>query len=425
MASRINRTVICSVVFLDIVEYSRKPVAAQIRLKERLNDLLTTALADVAPNDRIILDTGDGAAISFLGDPEDALFVGLSLREALAGPQLPETADLRMRIGINLGPVKLITDLNGQPNIIGDGINVAQRVMSFAEAGQILVSRSYYEVVSCMSEDYVKLFQYEGARTDKHVREHEVYAVGSSQLGMMRASASVGARSPRSRRAAPLVVVDRLAETATIVQDNLLRKPRLSTALAVGLILATAVTIRVSLETGSAANSVTEATIAAPTIPASPSVAAPEPTPTVTTTPPAADDSAPPAVRLPEPAGPRTATAPKANEPAPSRVQLPEPITASKATAPRAKEPAPPPARAPAVPDAAPVLEPAKLRFAISPWGELFVDDQKVGIAPPMRELEVEPGRYRIEVRNTTFPAYRQTVDAKPGDEIRIKHKFR
>ncbi|MDH5534933.1 MAG: adenylate/guanylate cyclase domain-containing protein, partial [Betaproteobacteria bacterium] len=360
MASRINRTVICSVVFLDIVEYSRKPVAAQIRLKERLNDLLTTALADVAPNDRIILDTGDGAAISFLGDPEDALFVGLSLREALAGPQLPETADLRMRIGINLGPVKLITDLNGQPNIIGDGINVAQRVMSFAEAGQILVSRSYYEVVSCMSEDYVKLFQYEGARTDKHVREHEVYAVGSSQLGMMRASASVGARSPRSRRAAPLVVVDRLAETATIVQDNLLRKPRLSTALAVGLILATAVTIRVSLETGSAANSVTEATIAAPTIPASPSVAAPEPTPTVTTTPPAADDSAPPAVRLPEPAGPRTATAPEANEPAPSRVQLPEPITASKATAPRAKEPAPPPARAPAVPDAAPVLEPAK-----------------------------------------------------------------
>jgi hypothetical protein len=34
-------------------------------------------------------------------------------------------------------------------------------------------------VVSCLSEEYAKLFRYEGARTDKHVREHEVYAVES------------------------------------------------------------------------------------------------------------------------------------------------------------------------------------------------------------------------------------------------------
>ena len=62
-------------------------------------------------------------------------------------------------------------------NIIGDGINVAQRVMSFARPGQLLVSRSFYEVVSCLSRDYAKLFHHEGSRTDKHVREHEVYAV--------------------------------------------------------------------------------------------------------------------------------------------------------------------------------------------------------------------------------------------------------
>ena len=33
MQVRGNRTFICSVVFLDIVEYSRKPVAEQIQLK--------------------------------------------------------------------------------------------------------------------------------------------------------------------------------------------------------------------------------------------------------------------------------------------------------------------------------------------------------------------------------------------------------
>jgi hypothetical protein len=78
---------------------------------------------------------------------------------------------------VNLGPVRLVKDLNGQMNIIGDGINVAQRVMSFADPGQLLVSRSFYEVVSCLSRDYMNLFRHEGSRTDKHVREHEVYSV--------------------------------------------------------------------------------------------------------------------------------------------------------------------------------------------------------------------------------------------------------
>src|SRR2546428_2396496 len=49
--------------------------------------------------------------------------------------------------------------------------------MSFSRPGQLLVSRSFYEVVSCLSRDYKALFRHEGQRTDKHVREHEVYAV--------------------------------------------------------------------------------------------------------------------------------------------------------------------------------------------------------------------------------------------------------
>jgi hypothetical protein len=75
MAESHSRTLICSVLFIDIVEYSRKPVVEQIALKDRFNELLSDALRGVAVNDRIILDTGDGAAISFIGDPEDALFV--------------------------------------------------------------------------------------------------------------------------------------------------------------------------------------------------------------------------------------------------------------------------------------------------------------------------------------------------------------
>src|SRR5919201_1932388 len=111
-----GRTLVCSVLFLDIVEYSKKPVSEQLQLKQEFNRVLTKSLEPVPARDRIILDTGDG-------------------------------------------------------------INVAQRVMSFARPGQLLVSRSFYEVVSCLSRDYASLFHHEGARTDKHVREHDVYSV--------------------------------------------------------------------------------------------------------------------------------------------------------------------------------------------------------------------------------------------------------
>src|SRR2546429_2617592 len=194
MAEHTNRTFICSVLFLDIVEYSQRSVAEQIALKERFNAVLTEAIAGVATDDRIILDTGDGAAVSFLGDPEDTLFAGMSLRDAVAGQDVTSGPQLQIRVGVNLGPVRLVKDINGQPNIIGDGINVAQRVMSFAEPGQILVSRSYYDVMARLSEDYAKLFHYEGAKTDKHVREHEVYAISAAPSNLRR---TVPVRAPK------------------------------------------------------------------------------------------------------------------------------------------------------------------------------------------------------------------------------------
>jgi hypothetical protein len=157
------------VLFLDIVEYSKKPVSEQLQLKQEFNRVLTKSLEPVPARDRIILDTGDGAAVTFMGDPEDALFASMAMRDGAGA--------LAVRLGVNLGPVRLVKDLNGQLNIIGDGINVAQRVMSFARPGQLLVSRSFYEVVSCLSRDYASLFHHEGARTDKHVREHDVYSV--------------------------------------------------------------------------------------------------------------------------------------------------------------------------------------------------------------------------------------------------------
>jgi class 3 adenylate cyclase len=164
------RTLLVTVVFVDIVDYSTRVVSQQIEQKTRLNEMIGRALEHVPVAERMTVDSGDGAALCFLGDPEDALIAATNLRAATG-------SGVALRLGINLGPVKIVKDVNGRPNVIGDGINDAQRVMSFAQPNQILVSRSYYEVLSRLSHEYSRLFVYMGLHRDKHVREHEVYEV--------------------------------------------------------------------------------------------------------------------------------------------------------------------------------------------------------------------------------------------------------
>ena len=379
MQAATNRTFICSVVFLDIVEYSKKPVTEQIVFKERLNNLLTEALTDVPVNDRIILDTGDGAALSFIGDPEDALLASLSLRDALATAQ-PLGPQMKLRIGINLGPVKLVKDINSHPNIIGDGINVAQRVMSFSVPGQILVSRSYYEVVSRMSDEYGPLFLYEGSRTDKHVREHEVYTVQPGIPLKRRASRRKEQQALSEGRS----VLARIAGAASALSSSLRNSPRASTALSVVVILAVAVGIRMQRE---------------PTAP----VAAPASTP------------------------PKVASAPS---PA-STKRAPEDKTGGKA---RAKQPAAATAQAkpPAGKGQASADSPkpsaaggaGKLVLTVTPWGEIYVDGRHVGTTPPVYEIPLAAGSHRVELRHPDFPSHVRSVEIRAGGRVTVTHWF-
>jgi len=170
-----DRTWLCSVVFMDIVQYSSQSVELQMRWKTRFNGYLTQAIEDVPESERVILDTGDGAAVCFLGAPEAAMFAALQLRGAFVTDEREQSPGLRVRIGVNLGPVKLVRDINGALNAIGDGINAGQRIMSFSEPNNILVSQSFFEVVSRLSDDFKPLFQLKGVEKDKHVREHTVY----------------------------------------------------------------------------------------------------------------------------------------------------------------------------------------------------------------------------------------------------------
>jgi serine/threonine-protein kinase len=79
-------------------------------------------------------------------------------------------------------------------------------------------------------------------------------------------------------------------------------------------------------------------------------------------------------------------------------------------------------------PQPAPVSEKKKtsvLVFAVSPWGEIYVDDEMVGIAPPLKELKVTPGKHSIEIRNEDAKPYTLTLNVASGKSMKIKHKFK
>ena len=402
-----NRTFVCSVLFLDIVEYSRRSVAEQMTLKQRFNALLGQVLQNVAVNDRIVLDTGDGAAISFLGNPEDTLFAAMSLRDAIVAEPASSPPVLAIRIGINLGPVRLIKDLNGQLNIIGDGINVAQRVMSFAESGQILVSRSYFEVVSRLSPEFSQLFRYEGARTDKHVREHEVYTVGPTSIDLQKSAseASVANRADSTAGTAP--TARQRVERPNAILLVLL-------PLVIAIVLAAGVVIRMQRQ--------------APEAKPDPQVAMQEPPPAPGPAPaPKAQTAAKPVGESKDVPGAHAqplAKAQPASRAHPGSKATPKKEPAAEQPAPIAEPPPRPPSAVERPAETATAPAPATLRLTIVPWGEVFVDGKSRGVSPPMRQITVGPGKHLIVVQNTSLPPHTEQVDLKPGEQFTIRHRF-
>jgi class 3 adenylate cyclase len=366
-----GRTLVCSVLFLDIADYSQKPVAEQLQLKQSFNQALAVALEHVAPRDRIILDTGDGAAITFMGDPEDALFASMAMRDL--------AATVPVRLGVNLGPVRMVKDLNSQMNIIGDGINVAQRVMSFSRPGQLLVSRSFYEVVSCLSRDYASLFRHEGSRTDKHVRAHEVYAV----VGATPAPRRVDEAEQRTESLPP-GAARWFAGTGPL---GLRRSALLAAPLLFLLIVTGGVGARALMPAEAPAKPAAGKQAARAAVPAT----APAPAP-------AAGGAAPA-----QAAGGGAAVIAQPAD------QVPAPVARIDKKAEKAEKPG----------------AAGRLELAVAPWGEVLVNGKSRGVSPPLRVLELPPGPHTIEIRNSTFPAHVARVEVKPGQAVKLQHRFR
>lgn len=136
------------VLMSDWVGYSPLAIEEKALLNRLLLEAITTCPQVVdQPDDHCIkLDSGDGVALVFFGEPTDAAAAAVHLSGSIEG-KTPR----RLRIGLHSGIVTRRDDANGKVNVSGPGIDKAQRAMSCADGSAIVMSEFFAENLRAFS----------------------------------------------------------------------------------------------------------------------------------------------------------------------------------------------------------------------------------------------------------------------------------
>jgi len=151
-----DSTVYAKYIFLDIVKYSTRSVEGQTAVIKALNEIVEQVANEykIDADHAIYIPTGDGMCIGLINviNPYDIhLHISLdilNLIEKHNKKELNPTYKFNVRIGINENDDNLVTDINGKRNFAGNGINIAQRIMSCGDANMIIVSSSVKDRLS-------------------------------------------------------------------------------------------------------------------------------------------------------------------------------------------------------------------------------------------------------------------------------------
>ncbi len=136
---------LAAIVAGDICGYSRlmqlDEEGTHVRVKRIQRDLIEPTIAE--HHGRLVKTTGDGFFAIF-DSPVEAVRCGVVIQQNMLGrnASLPLDQRIEYRIAVNLGDVIIEED-----DIYGDGVNIASRLESITEPGQVFVSGGIYEQI--------------------------------------------------------------------------------------------------------------------------------------------------------------------------------------------------------------------------------------------------------------------------------------
>ncbi|HSC96932.1 MAG TPA: hypothetical protein VLC73_18395 [Burkholderiales bacterium] len=168
MNANTHMPMLASVVVLKIQEFTRKPVAEQVKLKARLESLVGSAIRPLPVAERVVLDTSDGVAVVVPGRPRTAL--ALAVRSQAA-------ADIPLSIGVNHGPVMPVSDALRGPGLVGDALASGVTLANAAPPGRVVASRSFREALKADSPPRAADLTAAGMFTDANLRSHELFTL--------------------------------------------------------------------------------------------------------------------------------------------------------------------------------------------------------------------------------------------------------
>ena len=176
--------------FIDIVGLSNPllSVEKQIGKIEDLNTLIGScdAYSKVPKDKKIVLPTGDGMAIGFLLNPELPLQLSIQLHRKLRAFNAKASADkaIGVRIGLNSGPVFVVSDISNNQNVWGPGIILARRVMDLGDDGHILMADNIAELLVHLKDEYREVIRpISTAHKIKHGQQLKLYSAYSEDFG--------------------------------------------------------------------------------------------------------------------------------------------------------------------------------------------------------------------------------------------------
>src|SRR6266403_4062668 len=204
---------IAHILFTDIVGYSKLLSDEQRKSFGLLNEIVRNTSqfrAAEAASKLVRLSTGDGIGLAFFTTVDVPVRCALEISR-----KLREHPELKLRMGINSGPVDQVSDVNDQRNITGVGINMAQRVMDCGDAGHILLSRRVADDLAQYHE-WKPYLHYLGRVEVKHGLKLEVVnfynqEAGNSQLPGKLKSAGRKRSTKRWMLAAAVVLIAALS----------------------------------------------------------------------------------------------------------------------------------------------------------------------------------------------------------------------
>jgi len=65
------------------------------------------------------------------------------------------------------------------------------------------------------------------------------------------------------------------------------------------------------------------------------------------------------------------------------------------------------------------------VRLLVNPWANIYVDGKKIGVSPPMDNLELRPGEYQVKMENPAFRPVIKKVIVKAGSTVTLQYEFK